>query len=246
MYKSIFVSDLHLGTNDAKAEYFLDFIRDTECENLFLVGDIIDGWALKKRMLWLQSHSDVIQKILRKARKGTNIFYILGNHDEFIRPFLPLKLGDNITITQDFTYIGIDKQRYLVTHGDMFDTITLTKKWLAVLGDTAYMFLLKVNEPLNKIRKTIGLKQYWSFSKYIKQNVKKSMMFICEFEEIMTEYAKKHKYEGVICGHIHYAEIKMINEVKYLNCGDWVESCTALVEDYEGNWQIIELMDHGK
>ncbi|QOG12353.1 UDP-2,3-diacylglucosamine diphosphatase [Arcobacter sp. FWKO B] len=239
-YKSVFISDIHLGTSDAKAENFLDFIKDLECENLFLVGDIIDGWAMKRKLTWLQSHSDVIQKVLRKARKGTKVFYVLGNHDEFIKPFLPLQLGDNITVVQDYSYIGVDKRKYLVTHGDIFDTITLTKKWLALLGDSAYMFVLRVNKPLNKLRKLIGYHKYWSLSKYLKQNVKKSMMFICEFEEIMVNYAKEYQYDGVICGHIHCAEIKDIQGVTYLNCGDWVESCTALVEDLDGDWKILE------
>ncbi|NWF67065.1 MAG: UDP-2,3-diacylglucosamine diphosphatase, partial [Campylobacterales bacterium] len=197
-YRSVFISDIHLGTKDAKAKSLLEFIKNVECENLFLVGDIIDGWALKRKITWFQSHSDVIQKILRKARKGTNVIYILGNHDEFVKPFLPLQLGDNITILHEYTYYDLNNQKFLVTHGDIFDTITLTKKWLALLGDSAYMFLLSVNKPLNKIRKIVGLKKYWSLSKFVKQNVKKSLMYICEFENIMIKIAKKENFDGII------------------------------------------------
>ena len=245
-YKSVFVSDIHLGTKDSKAENFLDFLKDIECENLFLVGDIIDGWSLKRKMIWEQSHSDVIQKILRKARKGTKVFYILGNHDEFIKPFLPLYFGDNLTLLNDYSYVGIDKKRYFITHGDMFDTITMTKKWLAILGDKAYVTLLAINRPLNQIRKLVGYKRFWSLSKYLKNNVKKSVAFICEFEDIMSQYAKKNGYDGIICGHIHHPEIKNIGDMRYLNCGDWVESLSAIVETYDGEWKIIEFGNESK
>lgn len=239
-YRSVFVSDIHLGTKESKTENFLNFLKEVECENLFLVGDIIDGWAIKRKLNWTQSHSDVIQKILRKARKGTKIYYIIGNHDEFVKPFLPLRLGDNVMVTTQYDYVDTLGKRYLVTHGDMFDTITMTKKWLAVLGDRAYSTLLKLNRPLNQMRKLVGFKKYWSLSKYIKQNVKKSVIFICEFEEIMSNFAKKNSYDGVICGHIHHPEIKTINEMLYLNCGDWVENCSALVERHDGQWEILE------
>jgi UDP-2,3-diacylglucosamine pyrophosphatase LpxH len=239
-YRSVFVSDIHLGTKESKTENFLNFLKEVECENLFLVGDIIDGWAIKRKLIWTQNHSDVIQKILRKARKGTRVVYVVGNHDDFVRQFLPLQLGNNITVTNEHDYLDIFNKRYLVTHGDMFDTITMTKKWIAVLGDRAYTSLLKLNRPLNRIRKFAGFKKYWSLSKYIKQNVKKSVIFICEFEEIMSNYAKKNNYDGVICGHIHHPEIKSISNILYLNCGDWVENCSALVEHHDGKWEILE------
>lgn len=239
-YKSIFISDAHLGTRFSQAEQLLEFLKEYESDNLFLVGDIIDGWAIKRKFTWYQSHSDVIQKILRKARKGTNVNYITGNHDEFIRPFVPLLLGDSLNIQNEMEYIGVDDKRYLITHGDFFDMVTMTKKWVAILGDYGYDFLLYLNHILNKLCKVMKIKKQWSLSKYVKDNVKKSVSFINDFEVILSTHAKKNKYDGVICGHIHKAEIRNIDGISYLNCGDWVESCTAILETFEGDWEIIE------
>jgi len=243
-YRSIFVSDIHLGTKFAKAEAFLDFMKENESENLYLVGDIIDGWAIKRKFRWSQSHSDVIQKLLRKARKGTDVHYITGNHDEFLRSFLPLMLGDRIYVENEAHYTALDGKKYYITHGDFFDAITMTKKWLAVLGDYGYDLLLHLNEPIQKIRKLLGIRRYWSLSKYVKDNVKSSVSFITDFETILSEYAKQKGYDGIICGHIHKAEIRHIDGIHYLNSGDWVESCTALVETLEGEWKIIEWLPH--
>jgi UDP-2,3-diacylglucosamine pyrophosphatase LpxH len=242
-YKSIFISDVHLGTKDSQATSLLDFLKDNESENLYLVGDIIDGWALKRKWKWIQSHSDVVQKVLRKARKGTNVYYVLGNHDEFVRGFLPLQLGDNLTIVNEMEHIGVNGRRYLVTHGDLFDSITMTKKWLAIVGDQAYMFFLRMNRPLNFLRKLFGYNRYWSLSKYLKQNVKKSVMFIDDYENILSLHAKQHEYDGVICGHIHHPEIKEMGGIEYLNTGDWVESRSAIVEHYDGRFELIEYED---
>jgi UDP-2,3-diacylglucosamine pyrophosphatase LpxH len=242
-YKSIFVSDIHLGTRFCQADAFLDFLKDIESENLILVGDIIDGWAIKRRFNWAQSHSDVMQKVLRKARKGTKVTYITGNHDEFLRDFIPLFLGDNFEIKNEMIYDAINGKRYLVTHGDFFDAITMTKRWLAVLGDIGYDFTLYLNHHLNTLRKLFRIQKHWSFSKYIKDNVKSSVSFITNFEEILAEYAKRHKYEGVICGHIHKAEQKLIDGIEYKNCGDWVESCTAVVEHFDGRFEIIHWLE---
>ncbi len=239
-YKSIFISDTHLGTKFSQADQLLEFLKEYESDNLFLVGDIIDGWAIKRKFTWHQSHSDVVQKILRKARKGTNVHYITGNHDEFIRPFVPLLLGDSLNIQNEMEYIGIDGKRYLVTHGDFFDMVTMTKKWVAVLGDYGYDFLLHLNHLLSKSCRILKIKKQWSLSKYVKDNVKKSISFINDFESILATHAKKNEYDGVICGHIHKAEIRNIDSVSYLNCGDWVESCSAVVETFEGEWKIIE------
>jgi UDP-2,3-diacylglucosamine pyrophosphatase LpxH len=238
-YKSIFISDVHLGTSDSQAKELLEFLKDNESENLYLVGDIIDGWALRRKFKWLQSHSDVIQKILRKARKGTKIYYVLGNHDEFVRPFLPLMLGDNIYVANEFDYIDTSGKRYLVTHGDFFDSITMTKKWLALLGDQAYMFTLKINRPINYIRELLGYRKYWSLSQYLKQNVKKSVNFITDYEQVLSKEAIRGDYDGVVCGHIHHAEIRYIDGIHYLNCGDWVESASALVETLDGEWKLL-------
>lgn len=238
-YKSIFISDIHLGTKFSQADQLLEFLKENESENLFLVGDIIDGWAIKRKFRWYQSHSDVVQKILRKARKGTNVHFITGNHDEFIRPFAPLLLGDSFEIKNEMEYIGVDGKRYLVTHGDFFDMITVTKKWLAILGDYGYELLLNLNFMISKICKYLKINKRWSLSKYVKDNVKKSVSFINDFEEILSTHAKKNGFNGIICGHIHKAEIRDISGIRYLNCGDWVESCTAIVETYEGEWKII-------
>lgn len=237
--KSIFVSDIHLGTRFSQAERFREFLKDYESENLFLVGDIIDGWSIKRKFVWPQTHSDVIQKILRKARKDTNVYFITGNHDEFLRPFVPLVLGDNLNVSNEFEYTSIKGKKYYVTHGDFFDSITMTKKWLAILGDYSYDFLLLVNYRLNKIRSFFKIESKWSLSKYVKDNVKQSVSFITDFENILTTYAKHKGYHGIICGHIHKAEQRVIDGIEYLNCGDWVESCTAIIEKYDGEFEII-------
>ncbi|WP_024790762.1 MULTISPECIES: UDP-2,3-diacylglucosamine diphosphatase [unclassified Lebetimonas] len=243
-YKSIFISDVHLGTKYSKTEKLLSFMRKNESENLYLVGDIIDGWALKRKIKWAQSHSDVIQKLLRKARKGTEVYYITGNHDDFLRPFLPVVLGERIHILNEAEYDAINGKKYYITHGDFFDSITMTKKWLSILGDYSYEILLHLNDPINRIRKICGINRYWSLSKYMKDNVKSSVNFITDFENVLAQYAKTNKYNGIICGHIHKAEIRKIGDIDYMNCGDWVESCTALVETYEGEWKIIEWLNY--
>ncbi len=239
-YRSIFISDIHLGTKFSKAELLLEFLRDNESDNLYLVGDIIDGWAIKRKLRWPQSHSDVIQKILRKARKGTTVYFVTGNHDEFLRPFLPLILGDRLFVGNEFDYVSEEGKRYYVAHGDFFDSITMTKKWIAVIGDYGYDTLLHLNNILQIFRKMLGVRKHWSLSKYVKDNVKKSVSFINDFEGVLAKYANHKGYDGVICGHIHKAEIKKIKETDYYNCGDWVESCTAVVETLEGEWKMIE------
>lgn len=242
-YKSIFISDIHLGTRFSKAKNLLNFLKHNECEHLFLVGDIIDGWAIKRKLIWPQEHSDVIQKILKKARKGTKVTFITGNHDEFLRPFVPLLLGNTITITNELEYDAINNKKYYITHGDFFDSITMTKKWLAILGDYGYDILLHLNVVLNFFRKNIGIKKYWSLSKYVKDNVKSSVSFINDFEKVLSNHARNKGYDGIICGHIHKAEIRVIDEIEYLNCGDWVESCSAIVETFDGKFEIINWQD---
>jgi len=238
-YKSIFISDVHLGTKFAQADLLLNFLKHTESENLFLVGDIIDGWAIKRKFKWYQSHSNVVQKILKIAKKGTKVYFITGNHDEFIRPFVPLILGDSLEVTNELEYEAIDGNKYLITHGDFFDMVTMTKKWLAVLGDYGYDLILHLNLVLMKIFKLFKIKTKWSLSKFVKDNVKKSVSFINDYENILSTYAKKNGYDGVICGHIHKAEIRNINDIHYINCGDWVESCSAIVETFDGKWEMI-------
>ena len=242
-YKSIFISDIHLGTRFSKAKILLNFLKNNECESLILVGDIIDGWSIKRKFIWPQEHSNVIQQILKKAKKGTKVTFITGNHDEFLRPFVPLLLGDSICITNELEYEALNKKKYYITHGDFFDSITMTKKWLAILGDYGYDLLLHLNVVLNFFRKRLGIKKYWSLSKYVKDNVKSSVSFISDFELVLSNQAKNKGYDGIICGHIHKAEIKDIDKIEYLNCGDWVESCTAIVETFDGEFKIIDWLD---
>ncbi len=241
-YKSIFISDVHLGTKHSQANKLLAFIKENEAENFYLVGDIIDGWAIKQKFRWRQSHSDVIQKVLRSARKGTNVYYITGNHDEFLRSFLPLLMGDNLHIVNDLDYVALNGKKYFVTHGDIFDSMTITKKWLTIFGDIGYEFLLNLNPLINFVRKAFGIKRYWSLSAQLKENLRNSLHFIEDYENISTQYVKYSNYDGVICGHIHKADIKTIDGIEYMNTGDWVESCTALVENFDGTWEIVSVL----
>lgn len=239
-FRSIFVSDIHLGSKFSQSESLLEFLKVTSSQNLFLVGDIIDGWAIKRKMNWSQFSSDVIQKILRKARKGTNVYYIVGNHDDFLRKFLPLYLGNSVQILDDFSYTSLQNKRFLVTHGDFFDSVTMTKRWLAVLGDKGYDALLNINSALNFTRRKLHIKSSWSLSNFVKQNVKSSVNFITDFESVLSSYARKNGFDGVICGHIHKAEFRHIDDIIYLNCGDWVESCTGIVETKNGEFKLVK------
>ena len=239
-YRSIFVSDVHLGTRDCKAGKLNDFLKNHTCDHLYLVGDIIDGWkAQQNRLRWRQSHSNVIRRILTVARRGTTVTYIAGNHDEFLRPMIPLGMTfGRITIVDHAEHRGADGLRYLVTHGDMFDGITRLAPWLGFLGDRAYDFVLMLNSRYNWIRHRLGF-GYWSLSRYLKYRVKRAVDFVFEFERTLAAYCRKKGYDGVICGHIHTAEIRDIDGIRYMNDGDWVESCTALVEHTNGAWEIV-------
>lgn len=236
-YRTIFISDIHLGTTGCKAEFLLDFLRWNESETLFLVGDIIDGWKLKKNWYWHQTHNDVVQKILRKARKGTRVIYVPGNHDEFAREYTSLKFGE-VAVERQFVHTLADGRTFLVLHGDEFDGVVKYAKWLALLGDWAYTLALDLNTVFNRLRAWLGL-PYWSLSAYLKHRVKNAVAFIAQFEEAVAAEAKKQGVDGVVCGHIHHPEIRDINGVLYCNDGDWVESCSALVEDFSGNLDIV-------
>jgi len=239
-YKSIFISDLHLGTHGCQADALCAFLKTHTCDNLFLVGDILDGWRLQKRWYFPQSHANVLRRILTAAKRGTNVVYITGNHDEFLRPLIPydISFGD-IEITNRYDYHAVNGKKYLVVHGDMFDKIMLDKKWLMHIGDTLYDLMIKMNIMFNRIRAWFGM-DYWSLSKWLKHNTKQALNFIYKFEEFVADYCKRKGYDGVICGHIHTATIKNINGIEYMNDGDWVESATALLEDEEGNFTIYE------
>lgn len=239
-YRTIFISDVHLGTRDCKAEELNNFLKNNTCETLYLIGDIIDGWKMQQNKLrWKQSHTNVIRRILGAAKRDTKVIYIAGNHDEFLRPLLPYNIAfGNIEVHNSYDHVGIDGKKYLVTHGDLFDGITRLAPWLSFLGDKAYDFILAVNSRYNWIRRRLGF-GYFSLSKYLKHRVKKAVDFIFEFEKNLALYCNKKGYDGVICGHIHCAEIKDIDNVIYMNDGDWVESCTALAEHHDGRWEII-------
>ena len=243
-YRSIWISDVHLGTRGCKAEFLLDFLKNTESEYLYLVGDIIDGWRLRKTWHWPQAHNDVVQKLLRKARKGTNVLFIPGNHDEFAREYNHLSIGD-VQVTVQATHITADNKRLLVVHGDAFDGVVKYARWLAHLGDNAYTFALWANHWLNILRRRLGL-SYWSLSAYLKHKVKNAVQYIANYEETMADEARKHKVDGIICGHIHHAEMREIDGVLYCNDGDWVESCTALVEHLDGRLEILHWLEENK
>jgi len=237
-YRSVFISDVHLGTRGCQADLLLDFIREIECETLYLVGDIVDGWKMKSGWYWPQSHNDVVQKILRLARKGVSVIYVPGNHDDRIRDFCGVHFG-GVVVARDAIHETADGKRYLVIHGDEFDGVVQHARWLAFLGDWAYRALLASNTLINRARRRLGF-GYWSFSAFLKTRVKNALQFIENFEQAVAEEARRRGVDGVICGHIHKAERRMIGEVDYINDGDWVESCTALVEHPDGRLEILE------
>lgn len=240
-YRTIWISDLHLGTRNSKAGFLLDFLKSTESDTLYLVGDVIDGWAMKRSWYWAQSHNDVIQKILRKARKGTDIVFITGNHDEFLRQFGKLQFG-RITMTPQAIHQTADGKRFLVLHGDQFDNVMKYARWLALLGDHAYEMALTVNRWFNHFRLKMGY-PYWSISAYLKYKVKNAVNFISSFEETVVRESKRSNVDGVVCGHIHHAEMRTLEGFLYCNTGDWVESCTALVEHMDGRLEILRWVD---
>ena len=237
-YRSLWISDVHLGTPGCQAEALLDFLRRTECETLFLVGDIVDGWQLRRRWYWPQAHNDVVQKLLRKARKGTRVIFIPGNHDEFARRYLGNNFG-GIEVAEDWIHVTADGLRLWVTHGDLFDGVVQCAKWLAHVGDHLYEFTLRLNARLNSLRARMGL-PYWSLSRYLKLKVKRAVSYVGDFETALAREARRRGADGVVCGHIHHAELREIGGIVYANDGDWVESLTALAEHADGRLEIIE------
>jgi UDP-2,3-diacylglucosamine pyrophosphatase LpxH len=234
--RAAWISDVHLGTRTSNAEALLQFLRDYDCERLYVVGDLIDIWQLRRGRFWPQQHNDVIQKILRKARKGVPVVYIPGNHDEFVSTFAGTY--GNISIQNHAIHVTADGRRILVIHGHELDTVVQNVKWLAYIGDAGYQFLLSLNPAINFFRRRFGL-GYWSLSAYAKKRVKDAVSFIGEFEKAIVRYAEKFRVDAVLCGHIHSAALHEMGGVTYCNCGDWVESCTALVEQLDGALELV-------
>ena len=236
-YRAIWISDIHLGTKGCQATKLLDFLKKNDSEYLYLVGDIIDGWRLKKNWYWPQEHNDVVQKILRKVRKGTKVTYVPGNHDEFAREYVDHHFG-GVKVEEKVIHETAAGRRLLILHGDEFDVVVRYAKWLAILGDGAYTILLVLNNWLNRIRERLGY-PYWSLSAYLKLKVKNAVQFIAEYETAIAKAAAQEGVDGVVCGHIHHAEMREIDGILYCNDGDWVESCSALVEHYDGRLELI-------
>lgn len=247
-FRSIWISDVHLGTATCQAGRLLDFLKHTESTFLYLVGDIIDGWQLRRRWYWPQPHNDVVQKVLRKSRKGTQVTYVAGNHDEVMRHFLGLAFG-GIDVCDEKVHVTADGRRLLVIHGDLFDAVVQRARWLAFVGDQLYLFTLKLNQWMNGVRGRLGL-PYWSLSQFLKHKVKNAVSYISDFEGAVAHEAKRRDFQGVVCGHIHRAEMREIDGILYCNDGDWVESLTALVELESGelrliDWKAIEALRNG-
>jgi UDP-2,3-diacylglucosamine pyrophosphatase LpxH len=242
--RALFLSDVHLGTRDCQAELLIDFMRVHEAETIYLVGDIVDGWRMRRSWFWSQAHNDVVQKLLRKARKGARLIYLTGNHDEFLRDYLGTHFG-GVEVMDRAIHETADGRRLLVIHGDQFDVVVRHARWLAYFGDWAYDFALWSNTWVNRLRRLVGL-PYWSLSAWAKLKVKNAVNFIGAFEEALStearrvgDEARRHKADGVICGHIHHATQRRIDGLDYINTGDWVESCTAVAEHHDGRLEII-------
>jgi UDP-2,3-diacylglucosamine pyrophosphatase LpxH len=236
-YRAIWISDVHLGTRGCKAEFLLDFLKYNEAQTIYLVGDIVDGWRLHRSWYWPQTHNDVVQKMLRKVRAGTRVIYVPGNHDEWLRQYASFHFG-GIEVLEETVHVTADGRRLLVIHGDHFDAVVRNARWLAVAGDGAYTLALWLNHHFNKFRRLLGY-EYWSLSAFLKLKVKNAVQYIGSFVEVLSTEARNREFDGVVCGHIHHAEIRNVGGVLYCNDGDWVESCTALVEHFDGRLEII-------
>jgi len=236
-HRTIFISDTHLGTRGCKAELLADFLARNACQTLYLVGDIIDGWQLKRRWHWSESQNHVVNEILRKVDEGTRVILIPGNHDEFLRPYCGRTYA-GIEVSLEHVHETADGRRLLVIHGDQFDGVISFANWLARLGSWAYDRALQLNEMVHSVRRGLGL-PYWSLSAWLKHAVKDAVEYVCRFEQVLARAAERQALDGVVCGHIHQAQIKQLGKVLYLNTGDWVESCTALVEDARGHLEIV-------
>lgn len=237
-YRSIFISDVHLGTKDCKAELLNQFLKLHRCDSLYIVGDFIDGWKMRKKVHWKKSYTRIIRRILKMSKRGIKIYYVTGNHDEFLRKFANNRF-DNIHLTNKMTHVSADKREFVVMHGDQFDGVTRAHRILKWIGDWGYDLLMFLNRQFNQVRAKYGY-GYWSLAGYLKGHIKRAQTYINDYEDAASHYAEKHNYDGIICGHIHHSALKTINDVCYYNTGDWVESCTALIEDFDGSFSIID------
>jgi UDP-2,3-diacylglucosamine pyrophosphatase LpxH len=241
-FRTVWISDVHLGTAGCQADLLTDFLASIECETLYLVGDIVDGWRLRKGWYWPDQHNEVIRRVLKMAHRGTRVIYIPGNHDEMFRDYAGLSFG-GVEVQLEAIHQTADGRALLVTHGDAFDGIVLYARWLAFLGDQAYTLLLRANIVLNAVRRRLNM-PYWSLSSYLKMRVKNAVQFIGKYEEVVAREAALRGVQGVVCGHIHSAEIRQFGSITYYNDGDWVESCTALTEAKDGSMAIIDWAEH--
>lgn len=240
--RAIFLSDIHLGTRACQAERLLGFLRNYSAQSLYLIGDIVDFWAMNRSVHWTPAQNTVVQKILRRARHGEKVTLIPGNHDEALREYVGVAFGD-IRISRDAVHETADGKRYALLHGDEFDQVTRHHRWVALLGDMAYTALVRVNGWLSVLRRRLGIAGYWSLAGYAKRQVKSAVGFIFDFEESVARAVRARGLDGVICGHIHAAASRQIDGVHYLNCGDWVDSCTAIVEHLDGTLEVIHWQD---
>lgn len=240
-FRTVWISDVHLGFRGCSADHLLDFLHSVHCEYLYLVGDIIDIWEMKKRMFWPQSHNNVVRTILGKAKHGTKVVYVPGNHDELLRDFHDMTFG-NVHIVEEAIHIGADGRRLLVTHGDKFDSVVRSSRAIAMLGTRLYDWLLKANYLVHWMRRKLDL-PHWSLAGFLKHKVKNAVQFISNFEKAVAYETARLGVEGVVCGHIHRPEIAQLNDVLYCNCGDWVESCSALVEHHDGSLELLRWAD---
>lgn len=241
-YRAVWISDIHLGTRGCKADMLVDFLRSFEADTLYLVGDIIDGWRLSKGWYWPDSHNEVVRRVLKQAHRSTKVVLVAGNHDEILRDYAGFSFG-GVELALEAVHTTADGRRLLITHGDSFDGVVLYARWLAFLGDKAYSLLLRANVVFNAVRRQMKL-PYWSLSAYLKRKVKNAVQFICSFEDALAHEAASRGFDGIVCGHIHCAEIRQIGDITYYNDGDWVESCTALVEDHAGAISIVDWSQH--
>lgn len=243
-HRTVWISDVHLGTRGCNAAMLVDFLSSIRCDTIYLVGDIIDGWRLRKGWYWPDAHNEVMRRILKLAHSGTRVVLVAGNHDEMLRDYAGLSFG-GVELVLEATHVTADGRRLLVTHGDSFDGVVLYARWLAFLGDFAYRAMLRANVVFNAVRRRLKM-PYWSLSAYLKKRVKNAVQYVCSFEEAVANEALQRGFDGVVCGHIHCAEIRQIGPITYYNDGDWVESCTALVEDARGAMRILDWSIEGQ